>query len=374
MDFVAWNATVDAIFAAAASPSQWPETLQSIANLFDARGALLLYKHLDGRFGLITSPTLVMMAREYDEHWQRLDVRADRVFDALATGHRDVQADHTFFTEEEVAGLPIYQQFLLPHGIGWGMTVPVSPSPAVSVILTLLRARDKPGYTETLQEQFLALSRHVERSLSLSIRLIDAEAEQLGLSQALDRVSCGVFGLDRLQRVLFANRTAREICGNGILMSSGRLVLHNEAARRTLSGWLAEIEAGTTKGTVTFPSLIVPNGDHSLIVQVIPLQVPIDVPDLQSASAIVLVTDQKNDRPFDPAVVRDLFKLTLGEARLAALVGAGVGPVEAASALGIKENTARYVLKNVFSKMGISRQSEMAALMGKLFMLRQTKH
>ena len=39
--------------------------------------------------------------------------------------------------------------------------------------------------------------------------------------------------------------------------------------------------------------------------------------------------------------------------------------------LGIADATARTVLKRVFEKMGVSCQSELAALMGKLFMLRQ---
>ncbi|MGH1569520.1 hypothetical protein ACRAWG_01170 [Methylobacterium sp. P31] len=69
--------------------------------------------------------------------------------------------------------------------------------------------------------------------------------------------------------------------------------------------------------------------------------------------------------------MRDAFKLTLGEARLAALVGAGAAPADAAAALGIADATARTVLKRVFEKIGVSRQSELAALLGKLFMLRQ---
>jgi len=64
--------------------------------------------------------------------------------------------------------------------------------------------------------------------------------------------------------------------------------------------------------------------------------------------------------------VRDVLGLTLGEARVAALVGFGLPPREAASRLGIAEETARNVLKRVFSKVGVSRQSELVGLLTKL--------
>ncbi|WP_132256121.1 helix-turn-helix transcriptional regulator [Methylobacterium segetis] len=371
MNFSAWNDTVETIYAAAAAPSLWPNTLQAIAELLDARGALLLYRHDNGRFGAIVSPTLVVMAQEYEQRWQHLDVRAERVFRAIATGHRDVQADQTLCTEEEIATLPIYQQFLLPHGLCWGMTVPVSPSPAVQVILTVLRVKEKPPFCDALQEQLLALSRHAERSLGLSIRLMDAEAERVGLAAALDRIDCGVLVLGADQRVLLANRTADRLLGSGLAVSSGRLRMNERATQQAFQARLAAVESGTVTGSGANEPLIVPNGERGLIVQLLPLPSSIDVPALQTASALVLVGDPARERPFDPAVVRDAFKLTLGEARLAVLVGAGVAPADAAETLGIALPTARTVLKRVFEKTGVSRQSELAALMGKLFMLRE---
>ena len=51
---------------------------------------------------------------------------------------------------------------------------------------------------------------------------------------------------------------------------------------------------------------------------------------------------------------------------MAALVASGSAPREAAEQLGIAEQTARTALKRVFSKVGVSRQSELAALLTKL--------
>ena len=76
--------------------------------------------------------------------------------------------------------------------------------------------------------------------------------------------------------------------------------------------------------------------------------------------------DPEASDPADPAVVRDVLGLTLGEARMAALIGSGVAVGEASKKLGITEETARSVLKHVFSKTGVSRQSELVALLSRM--------
>lgn len=65
-------------------------------------------------------------------------------------------------------------------------------------------------------------------------------------------------------------------------------------------------------------------------------------------------------------MVRDIFGLTAGEARLAALIGGGLTVAEAARRLGVTEGTARVVLKHVFRKLGISRQAELVLRMSTL--------
>jgi DNA-binding CsgD family transcriptional regulator len=62
-------------------------------------------------------------------------------------------------------------------------------------------------------------------------------------------------------------------------------------------------------------------------------------------------------------LVQGLFDLTPAEARIAALIGSGLPPRSAAERLGITEETARTTLKHVFAKVGVSRQSELAALL-----------
>ncbi|SDG09668.1 regulatory protein, luxR family [Limimonas halophila] len=62
------------------------------------------------------------------------------------------------------------------------------------------------------------------------------------------------------------------------------------------------------------------------------------------------------------AQLRETYGLTRQEARIGTLVGEGHVIRDAARDLGIQESTARWHLKNVFSKLDIHRQVELVRL------------
>jgi PAS domain S-box-containing protein len=64
--------------------------------------------------------------------------------------------------------------------------------------------------------------------------------------------------------------------------------------------------------------------------------------------------------------VRSLFGLAPAEARVATLIGAGLSPQQAAEKLGISVKNVRTTLQHIFTKVGVSRQSELAVLLTKL--------
>jgi len=65
-------------------------------------------------------------------------------------------------------------------------------------------------------------------------------------------------------------------------------------------------------------------------------------------------------------LVKVLFDLAPAEARVAALIGAGLSPRQAATRLDLSEGNVRTTLKHVFGKIGVSRQNELAVLLTKL--------
>ena len=86
----------------------------------------------------------------------------------------------------------------------------------------------------------------------------------------------------------------------------------------------------------------------------------------QDARLLVLSLEATPGSLPSAGLVRDVLGLTLGEARLANLIGAGLTPREAASELSITEASVRTVLKRIFSKTGVARQAELVALLSRV--------
>jgi DNA-binding CsgD family transcriptional regulator len=82
--------------------------------------------------------------------------------------------------------------------------------------------------------------------------------------------------------------------------------------------------------------------------------------------AVVLLTDPRAQEGRDPVPTLQAFGLTAAEAKLAALVGGGLGVRGAADSLQISEHTARSTLKSVYEKLQIRKQSELGAIVARL--------
>lgn len=365
-------AAVEAIYDAAPAPERWPMALQAIADAFGDVGAHLIYQREDGAYGTICSPGLEEAQRDYDAgEWWRHDVRFSRSLECGAISRYDTVSDRDIATAEEMKSLPFYAQFLRSHGLGWFGGVGISPDPRVGVALAVQRATEKEPWSDAELETLSRLGRHVENALRLGIRLINAEASQHALADALTRLGVGVFLLAGDGRVLFANPVGQMLAGDGLLVSGGRLSARTEGPREALRARITEAAFGDAMLLNAPRPVIVQDRqrDGFLAVHVIPVRAPergVVEALLADVVAIAVVTSSQVGGPADPALVRDLLGLTLAEARLTALVGVGLAPREAGERLGITEETARTTLKRVFQKTGVTRQSELSALLARM--------
>ncbi|WP_298922677.1 helix-turn-helix transcriptional regulator, partial [uncultured Bosea sp.] len=182
-------AAVEAIYDAAPAPERWPAALQAIADSFGDVGAHMIYQRDDGTYGSICSPGLEAALRDYETgEWWRHDVRFSRSLECGAIARSDTISDRDIATPEERKRLPFYTQFLRSHGLGWFGGVGISPDPRVGVALAVQRAAERGPLSEAELETLGRLGRHVENALRLGIRLINAEASQHALADALTRL------------------------------------------------------------------------------------------------------------------------------------------------------------------------------------------
>jgi DNA-binding CsgD family transcriptional regulator len=100
-----------------------------------------------------------------------------------------------------------------------------------------------------------------------------------------------------------------------------------------------------------------------LIVRVL----PVDEMLAGAGHALLLLSDPSRPSVTPQAAASlELLGLTPAEARLAAIVGQGSAPRRAARDLGIAESTARTVLRTVYEKLAIRKQSQLANLVTRL--------
>jgi DNA-binding CsgD family transcriptional regulator len=361
-----FSGAVDAIYEAALEPALWPQALQAVADCFQGVGAVLVLLREKGGFATVVSPGLAEAQRDYDANWAGKDPRAIRCFELAYFSAADGLTDHDVMSAEEIATLPIYRQFVARYRLGWFGATYLSPEPEMAASLSVQRGEAKPPFGPEELRQIRLLGRHIERSLKLSTRVFDAERCNMGMREILSRLGIGVFALDEDMRVIFANPASRN--GFDVLLETG------DASEPGLTALARQkIERALARMGQTDPSepanVVVERSESGppLTLYVLPVTegsaASHDM--LTRARAIVLMIDSSSDAAPDPALVRDILGLTLGEARVAALVGSGMAPRAAAQKLGIAESTARTVLKRVFAKAGVSRQSELVALFGK---------
>ena len=367
-------AAVEAIYDAAPNPSLWPDALGKVASCFDDAGALLQWQREDGTFGVIVSESLTVAAREYEARWAQHDFKGERAVRAgLYFGGEPVTDRHVGPVDDAYLNHPFYKEFLVKHGLGWFGGVPVSPDPGIGVVLSVHRHYAQPQFSDADLDVIGSLGRHIEKSLRLSIRLLDTELANLGLGDALARIGIGVFALDWSARVLFANPVGERLLGEVFDLANDRLRVRLAASRALFETAVSQTLRAEGRDLLAEPRPILVQSAETggrFVIYVLPISGGAASKGnfLTRTRAIVLAIEQKSAEPPDPAVVRDILGLTLGEAKVAALVGSGVPPKMAADRLGIAEDTARNVLKRVFEKLDISRQSELVALLGRLIL------
>lgn len=363
--------TIEVIYAAATAPERWPEALDWVARCFDDYGALLFYRRRDQSFGIITSQSAGMIEGQklYHEEWWRQDIRGARCADYGWAANAGAVTDRHVMTEEETRTHPFYTQFLARFGLKWTANVQLACDHH-EIGLSTHRVAAKDPYSDAELDKLALLARHAEQAIRLTLRLIDLEVMNRALGDALARLGSGVFVLDAAGTVVFANAAAEKLLGQGFEKSRGCLRPQAAKDRAAFATAVGEAIRGPRFETNPKPLLVRrASTDRPLVAYVLPAR---DISrgfagDLfAEARALVLVIDSAPHEAPDPSVVRNLFGVTLGEARVTALVGTGVSPRDAGHRLGISEETVRTVLKRVFAKVGVCRQSELTALLTKL--------
>ncbi|MFG1297243.1 helix-turn-helix transcriptional regulator [Xanthobacter variabilis] len=358
-----------AIYGAALDPELWPQVLSKIGAVVDGEGAIVLFYKENAPSEFIHAPELHAAVRTYlNGEWWTRDLHALRAIEHhLRDG--DVMSDFTIATKEEMETHPIYTEFFRSVGFGWLMSAVMLPDFGYLVALSVPRAKDKPPFSQQDMETLRLLGRHVEQALRVSMRIANLDTSQVAMIAALDAVSAGIYALDASGRRVMANKSALAQFASFFCEPAGRMMPRQPAERPRFQAMVKAAMEASASSEPPHACVLSDEDGQRLAAWALPVRAEAQArfggQDGEARTLIVAVPLEQHQM-VAPAVIRDMFGLSLGEARLAALIGSGVALQQAAGQLGITQGTARVVLKRVFSKLGINRQTELVLQLSKL--------
>lgn len=355
---------IGGLYAAAVDPDGVPGALQDLAEHVGAMGVLLLHLAPERGIGLVASPSLAPAMAEYEAHWATRDPRVIR-------GHRFrlrsglCREEDLAITPEFIRRDPFYQEFLRTDGLERFVACLSMPVPGQVYSLSFQRWADRGAFPSKELDLIGRAAGHAVRALTIAHELSRARARADALAEAFSALDFAVFALGRDGRVLHLNAAARALAGRGVEVRSGRM----EATVPAQSGLLgAFLRAALDDRRAVPPEPVVLSRAEAspLLLQAIPMRLAqasgFDRLIGGNRGVLLFAFDLAANRRRHFVASLAQLGLTPNEARIAAAVGLGATPREAAVELGISENTIRTVLKTVFQKLQLGRQSRLAVL------------
>ena len=228
--------------------------------------------------------------------------------------------------------------------------------------LRIFRPLDAPAFDQDEQALAELLAAQIARVLELASRIDSSTMEKTLYSDALDKLNVGIVIVDATGRVCSASAVAERFlrARDGIHTQLGKLRAGGASEDRLLQAAIrGALQCGDKAGVSRGISLTRESGARTLGVMVRPMP---NGPGGNSGSVAVYVRDCDVVPDVESEFVRQIFDLTPAEAAVTRRLTSGLSLEDAATSLDISRNTARAHLRSIFSKSGITRQTELVRL------------
>jgi DNA-binding CsgD family transcriptional regulator len=182
-------------------------------------------------------------------------------------------------------------------------------------------------------------------------------------ANALSLVHQPAIAIDPFGVVLETNEEMHRIFDCGFKIRNQRLTTNDRQAATSLQRFIDQLPDMPNDGSFAAQPIIVRRNDkRAIVIRALPVHPLVPAP-VRGAYALLTFSLVGSRSPLDQVLLSRVFLLTPAEARLAALVAAGLSLKVAAEELAIKRETARNQLKAIFAKTGTHRQGQLIALL-----------
>jgi len=327
------------IYEASVFPERWPAVISAICTLGDFYiGATTVSSGALGTW-MLTPNAGILFDDFVAGGWAEKNERLER---AVRQGQYSFVQDFDLFSESEWRELPIYRDFLVPRGFGYG-TATVIPTPGLHQMVVIFERRLEQGRINSKSIAMLnRLRPHLARGMVLSSELERQSAQKMLIGLSAIGAPAAVVATNR--RIIAAN-DAFEKLGQIAFLSRDMLALKDIKAHSLL------VEGLKSFGDDTVQSIPLPGGDdaEACVLHIVPLQK--DARDLAPSTAAIVVVSRPAETPDGVfPILRGLYDLTRGEARVASEMLSGHALPVVAENLNLSHETVRSVAKSIYAK------------------------
>jgi DNA-binding CsgD family transcriptional regulator/PAS domain-containing protein len=283
-------------------------------------------------------------------------------------GDRVVTIDE-IISREDWQELPYYQQFLcnldIFHMLGADLEMPGGAVCRFRVS----RSKDAPAFSDEDKAFCNLLLPHLRRSMTMQTHMGRIQSVGKLYAQTVDRMMVGTIILDEHGKILQTNQLAEELlcaCDGFRRDGGGRLGTSFAPETRQLQRLIKEAIVRSTQpqpSIIEAMSLTRPSGCGSLgvVVHSVPMSEWSEGNRRPAVAVFIRDAERQTQAPQD--LLYQLFSLTPAETALAMQLVNGLSLDEAAEVLNVKRNTARAHLRAIFSKTGVTRQTELVRML-----------
>jgi DNA-binding CsgD family transcriptional regulator len=363
---------VDFIYEAVLDPELWPSILSKLANVMDATQiAMATLDRRDQSFASIAPRTDPDLVTSYRQYWA--------FHNPLWTGTTNLPVGEVFTLDSlmprgDFAKTEIFNEWWAPAEYGFAMLgANLLVEKDLSALICVVNAPKKDDLDPMQDHVFRTVLRHIDRAIRIHRRLWNLDLARATAIGNFDKMPDAVFLVDAASRVLFHNRTAKEMLDGGgeIVVTRGCLGTkdnNSEILQQLIASCGQKFILVSLNGRGG--EFTIMRGQHRapLRIAVTPLRANGSIPEvpwlgLRAPVAVVTVTDPDLGRRRLEQHLREQYGLTPAESSLASEISRGDGRKAAAQRRGIAVSTARAQLSSIFDKTGTRRQAELVRLL-----------
>lgn len=359
-------ALIELIYSAVDDAAWWPLVLERVSEAIHGRETVM--------FANFTEPTatdICSLARmdpialvPYIDYYAQVNVLAKRCDRMFADGK--ARYAHRAVPDAEFEKTEFYNDYFQPHGMHYSVGIKIPIAGQAPGYLTCMRAKRDGGFEDAEGAALEILMPHLQRAFALHLQVSQLQANAAAMGSALDAFGHAVFGLNCKGGVVASNSSAEKLVrkGDGLRLREGRLVADDaqedsqlqrmvDSATRSTEG---KVQGGAPRSMLLTRQLSLP-----LSLVILPfLSSPLPEYGQLEALAVVSAPEERHSSRAD--LLRNLYRLTPTEARMADLIAQGKEIKDAASIMGTTLETARFHVKRVLAKTGTRRQAELVKL------------